>query len=292
MRLVAWALALTVSSSLTSKQPFTHRVVVKHVPAWVPHERLLGDGAWQPEDDGGLACDLTTRNACDLAARLRGVGLGGRKLDVVATPKLPRAAVRGARLEDARRRRTTSPGFARRGARLDAEGKWSLTPERLALDVGARAKKQSVVDATCGCGGNAIGFARAGCAVLAVDVDRHRLDLARHNAKLYGVDITFACGDATKLPEDRSADVLFVDPPWGVDWNKTATPLSALPLLEDLLALARRRSFRRVLAKVPPSFDPATVPGAAAEAIFGHEAGDYRRVKFVLLDVDVSRGST
>ena len=118
MRLVAWALALTSSSSLTSKKPFTHRVVVKHVPAWVPHERLLGDGAWQPEDDGGLACDLTTRSACDLAARLRGVGLGGRKLDVVATPKLPRAAVRGARLEDARRRRTTSPGFARRGARL------------------------------------------------------------------------------------------------------------------------------------------------------------------------------
>ena len=102
MRLVAWALALTASSSLTSKKPFTHRVVVKHVPAWVPHERLLGDGAWQPED-GGLACDLTTRSACDLAARLRGVGLGGRKLEVVATPKLPRAAVRGARLEDARR---------------------------------------------------------------------------------------------------------------------------------------------------------------------------------------------
>ena len=72
----------------------THRVVVKHVPRWVPQERLLGDGAWVACEDGAWACELTTREACDVAARLRGVGLGGRKLELSATPKLPRAAVR------------------------------------------------------------------------------------------------------------------------------------------------------------------------------------------------------
>ena len=46
----------------------THRVVVKHVPRWVPQERLLGDGAWVACEDGGWACELTTREACDVAA--------------------------------------------------------------------------------------------------------------------------------------------------------------------------------------------------------------------------------
>ena len=273
----------------------THRVVVKHVPRWVPQERLLGDGAWVACEDGGWACELTTREACDVAARLRGVGLGGRKLELSATPKLPRAAVRGARLDDARSRRRASPGFSRRGAKLDDEGRWSLTPERLALEIGRRVAKRSVVDATCGAGGNAIGFARQGCRVLAVDVDRSRLDLARHNAKLYGVDarITFACADATALPPERDADVLFVDPPWGVEWNRTRTGLCSLPLLEAMLDLAQQegRRFTRVLAKVPPSFDPGTTPGAAPEAVFGHEPGDYRRVKFVLLDIPVAAAS-
>ena len=40
-----------------------------------------------------------------------------------------------------------------------------------------------------------------------------------------------------------------------------------------------------LIAKVPPSFATAAVPGAAAEAFFGHESGDARRVKFVLLDL-------
>jgi SAM-dependent methyltransferase len=266
-------------------------VEVRHVPSWVSSERLLGSGEWAASE-GGFAASLTTREACDLSARLRGVGLGGRKVEVVATPKLPRAPVRAARLEDARSRRKTSAGFSKRGCRLDAEGKWSLTPERLALEIGARVRGRSVVDATCGAGGNAIGFARNACDVLAVDLCRARVDLARRNAAIYGVGdkIHFAHGDARRLPRDRRADVLFVDPPWGTDWNRERTKLDDLPLLRDMIHLAPKRNFKRLLAKVPPSFDPSTTPGAAPEAIFGHETGDYRRVKFVLLDFDLAKG--
>ena len=83
---------------------------------------------------------------------------------------------------------------------------------------------------------------------------------------------------------ERTADVLFVDAPWGREWDKERTDLDSLPLLRDVLAAAPGR-FKRVLAKVPPSFATAAVPGAAAEAFFGHESGDARRVKFVLLDL-------
>ena len=298
---------LVLAAGTTCLAARTHRLTVSNVPRWVPVKRLLGDGGWRADGDAWTA-ELTTRDACDVAASIRGVGLDGRKLLLEATPKLPRPAVRAARLEDARRRpvqksnlsarrlldgapeslvahrrrRTTSPGFTRRGARVDAEGKWSLTPERLANEIADKVPAgSSVFDCCCGCGGNAIAFARR-CAVTAIDVSSDRVALARRNAKIYGVDVRIDVGDA--LRDERTADVLFVDAPWGREWDKERTDLDSLPLLRDVLAAAPGR-FKRLLAKVPPSFATAAVPGAAAEAFFGHESGDARRVKFVLLDL-------
>ena len=63
------------------------------------------------------------------------------------------------------------------GIRLDDESWYSVTPERLAehvaLAMGCRGAV--VVDAFCGCGGNAIAFARAGARVLAVDIDPQKV---------------------------------------------------------------------------------------------------------------------
>ncbi|MFI5308607.1 MAG: methyltransferase domain-containing protein, partial [Polyangiales bacterium] len=142
--------------------------------------------------------DLDRPEAADLQARLRGVGLGGARLSIEISPPLPRSAVRAAAVTEARRHRTGSVGFSRKGARLDAEARRSLTPEALALALGRRARRARVLDACCGAGGNAIGFARAGCAVVAVEQDEARLAMAEHNARLYGVasQIRFVAGDA------------------------------------------------------------------------------------------------
>ena len=93
----------------------------------------------------------------------------------------------------------------------------------------------SVFDCCCGCGGNAIAFARR-CAVTAIDVSSDRVALARRNAKIYGVDVRVDVGDA--LRDERTADVLFVDAPWGREWDKERTDLDSLPLLRDVLAAA------------------------------------------------------
>ena len=217
--------------------------------------------------------------------------------------------------------------------------------------------------------------------MVAMERDATRIAMAKHNAKVYGVAarIDFRCGDclallpllksedngsrkgrgvtgqerrmqATAAAAAAAGDVLFVDPPWGENWNRTRTTLSDLPLLDaliqrvttapstapatvaggaattsattavttaggtdDVAQLAEtpktnkvknspspRRQFTRLLrplsklhglAKVPPSFDPSTIPGAPrAETWFGHEDGDYRRVKFLLLDLDLAYG--
>lgn len=260
------------------------RLTLTGLPDWVDAARLLGPGAWARDGDA-LSAELPPRDAADLAARLRGVHLGGRALALSAEPPLPRALVRAARAEDARRRRDTTPGFTRPGVRLDALARTYLTPEALALALGRRYAGQRVVDATCGAGGNAIGFARAGCAVVAVDSDAARLADARHNARVYGVEarIRFVHGRAERL--GLHGDVLFVDPPWGADWDRARVTADDLPGLRELLVLAPR--FPVTLVKVPPSFDPASLDAPArAEAWFGEAAGDRRRVKFLIVTLE------
>jgi len=265
-----------------------HQLLVTGVPAWVRAARLIGVASDEliiaGTDRGAprIECDLEREAAADVAARLRGVGLGGLLLEVCVTPPLRRSVVRAARLRDARRRRDATRGFELAGTRVDDEGRVSLTPERLAMAMAAPYAGKRVLDAGCGAGGNAIAFARHGCAVVAVERDKQRLDHARHNARMYGVSdkIRFVQADAAEAIGTIDADLVFVDPPWGVDWNRERTGLEDYELLQ-VAVRATERVRGALLAKVPPSFDPNTVPGAVATAHFGEASGDYHRVKFV-----------
>jgi trimethylguanosine synthase len=246
-------------------------------------EALVGDGL--PEHER-VTVELPASEAADIAARLRGLGLDGRALVVTCVPPLGRTLVREARLREARARRETTPGFVRPGARATGEGRYSLTPEALALELGQLARGASVVDACCGSGGNAIGFARAGCAVTALELDPGRLAEARHNAALYGVSerISFQLADAREVVAKQRADVLFVDPPWGEAYDKRASSLADFPLLSALLA-SDLGAYGELWLKLPSSFAVASIEGASASAWFGRERGDAQRVKFVLLRV-------
>ena len=127
-----------------------------------------------------------------------------------------------------------------RGVRMDAEGWYSATPESIAASQASRAAPGDlVVDAFAGCGGNSIQFAaryvtgglrgapshlpflfalspatdtdsasasrRAsccrGCYVVAVEIDPRKVELAAHNARVYGVEdrIEFIVGDFFRL---------------------------------------------------------------------------------------------
>ena len=102
------------------------------------------------------------------------------------------------------------------GIQLDAEGWYSVTPEVVADHVGARfveasgrlvrcqvsnyskrknkqkqSKSMVILDAFCGCGGNAIAFAKLSASIVSlivcVDVDRTKLRKAAHNASIYNI---------------------------------------------------------------------------------------------------------
>lgn len=53
--------------------------------------------------------------------------------------------------------------------------------------------------------------------MVAIDIDPAKIELARHNAAVYGVEdrIEFIVGDFFKVAGDLKADVVFLSPPWG-----------------------------------------------------------------------------
>ncbi|KAJ9598683.1 hypothetical protein L9F63_010632, partial [Diploptera punctata] len=103
------------------------------------------------------------------------------------------------------------------GIKLDEESWFSVTPERVASHIAERCRCDLIVDAFCGAGGSSIQFAFTCSRVIAIDIDPNKIELARHNADVYGVAdrIEFVVGDFMTLIPTLRADVIFLSPPWG-----------------------------------------------------------------------------
>ncbi|CAH1638859.1 unnamed protein product [Spodoptera littoralis] len=103
------------------------------------------------------------------------------------------------------------------GIQLDRESWFSVTPESVASHIAQKYKYDVVLDAFCGAGGNTIQFAKTCNRVIAIDIDPTKIEMAQHNAKVYGVadKIEFIVGDFFQLAPQLSADMVFLSPPWG-----------------------------------------------------------------------------
>lgn len=83
--------------------------------------------------------------------------------------------------------------------------------------------------------------------VIAIDNDAKKIELARNNAAVYGVEdkIEFIVGDFLKLAYKLTADVVFLSPPWGGPSYLTQqvydleTMLKPVPI-SDLMAAAHK----------------------------------------------------
>jgi len=124
------------------------------------------------------------------------------------------------------------------GIQLDTEGWFSTTPELIAKMIARRMGKGVVLDAMCGAGGNTIQMALHGASVIALDLNRERLEMCRHNARIYGVEdkITFICGDvfekmAQMKAENTKVDAIFLAPPWGGQfYEQTSFDIRTMPV--------------------------------------------------------------
>jgi len=142
---------------------------------------------------------------------------------------------------------------------FDEEGLSSLTVQEAALATARITPGSHVIDAFCGAGGSAIGFARSGKTVTAIDINRDRLEMARYNATLFGVadKIEFIHGDARDLLKKVRGETVFLAPCLGGPQRpvRQATRLDNFsPNANEMLALALHEG-RDVLIQLPHDFD-------------------------------------
>ncbi|GAB0089064.1 Trimethylguanosine synthase [Sergentomyia squamirostris] len=128
------------------------------------------------------------------------------------------------------------------GIRMDRESWFSVTPEKVAAHIAERCRCDLLVDGFCGVGGNTIQFAMTCVKVIAIDIDPKKIEMAKHNAAIYGVQdrIEFIVGDFVALAGNLKADVVFLSPPWGgpqyakeetYDLEKSLIPLPGSDLI-------------------------------------------------------------
>ena len=103
------------------------------------------------------------------------------------------------------------------GIKLDKESWYSVTPEKIAEHIAERCRCDVVIDAFCGAGGNTIQLAFTCERVIAIDIDVTKIEIAKHNAAVYGVAdrIEFIIGDYFDVAPNLKADAVFLSPPWG-----------------------------------------------------------------------------
>jgi trimethylguanosine synthase len=148
---------------------------------------------------------------------------------------------------------------------LDAQGRYSLTPEALAREHAEMlAPYRTVIDPFCGCGGDAIAMAQAGLEVFAVESCPERLALAQKNAEACGVAgrIHFIGDQAERqlptLTAQHPEAAVYLDPPWGgVNWDRDRQGFDELVPAALLPSLA---AAPQVLLKAPRALDPETLP--------------------------------
>nr|CAB3467302.1 unnamed protein product [Digitaria exilis] len=151
-----------------------------------------------------------------------------------------------------------------RGVRMDAEGWYSATPEAVAASQAARAAPGDlVVDAFAGCGGNSI----QGCYVVAVEIDSRKVELAAHNARVYGVEdrIEFVVGDFFLLAPFLKADLVFLSPPWGGP-SYIQAPVYTLDMLKPKDGYAAFQAAQKIAPHVV-MFLPRTVDQSQVEEL-------------------------
>lgn len=146
------------------------------------------------------------------------------------------------------------------GIETDETGLYSATPEKIALHQAKRMNCRTVIDGFSGIGGNAIAFAKVCEKVYAIEQDKNRIEMAKHNAKIYGVEdkIIFISGNFFKEIPNLQADGIFIDPQWKLGPNYKGLEKFRLsdfePNVMKILNVVLKR-FDKIAIKVPVQFD-------------------------------------
>ena len=141
---------------------------------------------------------------------------------------------------------------------VDETWLYSVRPEALAIETAHTIKWEIILDAFGCLWGSAIGFARVGKKVICVELDKNRLEMARNNARVYGVEeqITFIHGDIFDVLPELTFDTVYFDPPWwGTDYvDKKEFVFSDFSPDGNLLMEIAKKKTKNIVFGIPTNF--------------------------------------
>ncbi len=150
--------------------------------------------------------------------------------------------------------------FSKKNLYFDTYGLRYSTPEIIAKYRAYRIKDYRIADISCGVGMQSIFFARTNHEVLCVDINSKRVDYARKNARVYGVNnMKFEVGDCCSskiylLAKDY--DIIFSDPARKED-EKERDLKNLIPSPLDIIEKYGERDY---IFDLPPQISQDKIP--------------------------------
>jgi trimethylguanosine synthase len=173
------------------------------------------------------------------------------------------------------------------GIQIDAEGLHTVMPEQAALVQAKWLPGHVILDGFAGVGGCAIAYAKAGKQVIAVELCKDRLEMAKHNARLYGVEdaITFIHADIFAVATTIKADIVHLDPPWCWPRLKEMNRFRLQNFGVDMISLLDLlfRHFQTIALRVPPIFSDKDLDQFKADYIVHPDKQQDRIISHTIL---------
>lgn len=156
---------------------------------------------------------------------------------------------------------------------IDEVGLYSTTAHHIAADMAAeilqRSGSTAIIDATAGCGGNTIEFAKVFDDTVAIEKDVSRYRMLLNNIEVAGLServtalnesfLDYAASTCISNSSGPVPPVVFLDPPWGGPhiWNnrKVDLFLDEIPLSSLLTKILKHN---KVFLKAPYNIDKFT----------------------------------
>lgn len=144
----------------------------------------------------------------------------------------------------------------------DEDGLRFATPWPVAAYRAKRLKCSSLADISCGIGGQTLYFAKECETVYAIEIEPAKIELARKNCRLFGLDnVEFICGDALSedvLEQIPAVDVVFSDPARATTEDKRDI-YNLTPHIPDVLTAYSEKTSNFVF-EAPPQLPPERIP--------------------------------
>jgi hypothetical protein len=144
----------------------------------------------------------------------------------------------------------------------DKESLRFATPEPIARYRAQRLKCKTLADISCGIGGQTVFFAQQCEFVYAVEIDPKKIEYAKQNCEMYGLNnVKFICGDALDpnvIEQVPAVDVVFSDPFRPAE--EAERQVSSLePGIPNVLSAYREKTGNFAF-EAPPQMPPERIP--------------------------------